>query len=153
LRDRIFVFTPKGEIVDLPQSATVLDFAYAIHSDIGNHYKSAYVNGVAANPNITLTTGDTIEIETSDEVTPDLSWLKQVKTARAMEGVRAFLKRDTKEHKIQMGKRLLMKVLERMGKDSLSKFIHHKKFHQVLRLYNLNIEEPDGLLKLLIIIV
>jgi GTP diphosphokinase / guanosine-3',5'-bis(diphosphate) 3'-diphosphatase len=137
LKDRIFLFTPKGEIVDLPQGATVLDFAYAIHSDIGNHFKKAYVNGVESPKNTVLETGDTIEIETAVENTPDLSWIKQTKTSRAMETIRSFIRKETRENKEHIGKKMIKKTLERIGKDDLQKFLHHKNYNPTMALYDL----------------
>ncbi|MBU1703123.1 RelA/SpoT family protein, partial [Patescibacteria group bacterium] len=137
LRDRIFLFTQKGEIIDLPQGATVLDFAYAIHSNIGNHFKKAYVNGVESPRDKALETGDTVEIITSAENTPDLSWIKQTKTSQATERIRSFLRKESKENKVQIGEKVFKKTFERTGKDDLLKFFHHRNFNPTLKLYGL----------------
>lgn len=141
LHDRIFVFTPRGEIVDLPKGATVLDFAYAIHSDIGNHFNNAYVNGVKSTANNALETGDTVEVETSENSSPDLSWIKYAKTGRASESIRSYLRKETKENKAQMGEKLLRKILQRMGKDELHKFLHHKNYLPTLKRYNIQSDQ------------
>jgi len=142
LHDRIFLFTPTGEIIDLPQGATVLDFAYAIHSDIGNHFNKAFVNGVESPRSKPLETGDTVEIVTSADSTPDLSWIKQTRTSRAMERIRSFLRKESKENKSQIGEKMLKKTFERIGKDDLQKFLRHRNFNSVLKSFSLkNIED------------
>lgn len=89
-KDRIFVFTPEGDVVDLPDSASPIDFAYHIHSDIGNHLYGAKVNGKMVPLHHALQNGDIVEIITAKNVKPNLDWLKYVKTARAKERIKNF---------------------------------------------------------------
>lgn len=91
LKDRIFVFTPGGDIIDLPAEATIIDFAYAIHSDIGNGATGAKINGKIAPLHTELSNGDIVEISTSHRSTPRRDWLKFVKTARARNHIKSRL--------------------------------------------------------------
>jgi GTP pyrophosphokinase len=88
---RIFVFTPKGDVVDLPISSSVIDFAYAIHSDIGNHIASAMVNGKIASLHAELKNGDHVEILTKKGAKPNRKWLDYVKTAMAKKFIKQAL--------------------------------------------------------------
>lgn len=92
--DRIFVFTPEGDVVDLPHNSSVIDFAYAIHSDIGNHASSAKVNGKFSALKTKLSTDDIVEIETKDGAKPNSKWLDHAKTSLA----RRHIQRYQKEH-------------------------------------------------------
>lgn len=115
-RDRIFVFTPKGESIDLPQGATCIDLAYTIHSQVGNKALKAEVNGEVVPMSAVLQNGDTVKIITSDEVKgPDRSWLTFVKTNSARNKIREYLKKISREEKIKTGKNLLQKEMDRAG--------------------------------------
>ncbi|HHF42942.1 MAG TPA: bifunctional (p)ppGpp synthetase/guanosine-3',5'-bis(diphosphate) 3'-pyrophosphohydrolase, partial [Candidatus Aminicenantes bacterium] len=131
-QDRIFVFTPQGEVKDLPQGASVLDFAYAVHSEVGNHFQKALVNGMELSASSLLNTGDTVEVKTDPNVSPELSWIKYVKTNKAKEDIRSFFRKESKANKVLLGRNLLGKVLEREGKDNLEKFIKHRNFSSAL---------------------
>lgn len=96
--DRIFVITPKGDVIDLPKGSTPLDFAYAIHSDIGNSAVKAEINNVQKPLNIELTSGDVIKIITQKGKKPSTKWLEFIKTAHAREHIRAFL--NSKKEKL-----------------------------------------------------
>lgn len=88
-RDRIFVFTPKGDVIDLPEGATPIDFAYAIHSQIGNTCSSVRINDVIRNMDVTLRSGDIIEIITDkNRKGPNPDWLKFAKTHHARSKIR-----------------------------------------------------------------
>ncbi|MFA6275054.1 MAG: TGS domain-containing protein, partial [Candidatus Paceibacterota bacterium] len=89
--DRIFVFTPKGEVIELPDKASPLDFAYAIHSDIGHHASGAKINGKMSALNASLTDGDLVEILTSKNSEPRTKWLNFVKTTDAKRHIRSYL--------------------------------------------------------------
>jgi GTP pyrophosphokinase len=91
LKDSIFVFTPLGKVVELPQNATAIDFAYAIHSDIGNHCNLAKVNGKAVSLGAPLQNTQVVEIQTSVNAHPSRNWLALVKTAKARSKIRAWL--------------------------------------------------------------
>jgi GTP pyrophosphokinase len=90
----IFVFTPKGDPIALPEDATPIDFAYAIHTDIGNHCKQAKVNGVVVPLDYTLSSGDVVDVLTQKNITPSRSWLSFVKSAHTRTKIRGALNID-----------------------------------------------------------
>lgn len=114
-QDRIFVFTPKGAPVDLPKDASVIDFAYGIHTELGHHADKARVNGQIKPVSTTLKTGDTVEIITSKKVYPELAWFSFVKTNLAKNKILAYLKKVSKEKKIEEGHRILQKEFDIAG--------------------------------------
>ncbi len=89
---QIFVFTPKGEVKVLPEHATPLDFAYLVHTEIGDHYSGALVNGKMAKMNSELKSGDICEIQTRKNAEPKMQWLDAAKTARARSKIKTFLR-------------------------------------------------------------
>ncbi|OIO39269.1 MAG: hypothetical protein AUJ71_01115 [Candidatus Omnitrophica bacterium CG1_02_49_16] len=91
-QNRIFVFTPKGDVIDLPERSTPIDFAYAVHSDIGHHCVGAMINEKIGKLDTPLKSGDTVEIITEKNKKPSRDWLKIAKTARAREKIRQSLK-------------------------------------------------------------
>ena len=93
-RDRIFILTPKGEAIDLPAGATPIDFAYRIHTDIGNHMIGAKINGKMAPFSAELVSGDTVEILTQKKRKPSSEWLSLVKTSLARTQIRTALRRE-----------------------------------------------------------
>jgi guanosine-3',5'-bis(diphosphate) 3'-pyrophosphohydrolase len=110
--DEIYVFTPQGKIVELPQHATVVDFAYAIHTDIGNKCISAKVDRRVVPLSMELHSGQTVEIITHASARPNPSWLNFVVTARARSSIRHYLKNLTYDDSVRLGSRLLNKELE-----------------------------------------
>ena len=106
--DEVFVFTPKGEIIDLPKGATPIDFAYRIHSAVGNKCVGAKVNGRIVTLDTPLNTGDFVEIITQQNIKgPSRDWLKIVKTSQAKAKIRNFYKKELKEENIASGKQML----------------------------------------------
>ena len=106
--DEIFVFTPTGEIIDLPKGATPIDFAYRIHSAVGNKCVGAKVNGRIVTLDTPLNTGDFVEIITQQNSKgPSRDWLKIVKTSQAKAKIRQFYKKELKEENISNGKQML----------------------------------------------
>ncbi len=91
---RIFVFTPKGDVIDLPIGATPIDFAFAIHSDIGRHVSGAKVNGKLVSIDTELQNGDIVEIITSPNAKPNRKWLDSVKTAMAKKHIKAYISKE-----------------------------------------------------------
>jgi GTP pyrophosphokinase len=89
--ERIFVFTPKGDVIDLPIESTVIDFAYNIHSDIGNHTSGAKVNGKFVSIFTTLHNGDVVEVETKQNSKPTRKWLEVAKSTIAKKHIRILL--------------------------------------------------------------
>lgn len=95
IKDRIFVFTPKGDVVELPKGATMIDFAYAIHSDIGNHAAGAWMNGKYVSLNTELLNKCTVQIETKKTSKPSAKWLDFSKTSMAKRHIRNYLGLET----------------------------------------------------------
>ncbi len=94
-QDRIFVFTPKGDVVDLPADSSPIDFAYAIHSDIGNHSQSANINHKMSPLNTKLQNNDIVEIITSKKANPSSKWLSYAKTTMAKKHINLYLKNNS----------------------------------------------------------
>ncbi|OFZ55957.1 MAG: GTP pyrophosphokinase [Bdellovibrionales bacterium RIFOXYC1_FULL_54_43] len=107
----VFVFTPKGEVKQLSHGATPLDFAYAVHTDVGNKCVGAKVNGKIVPLKHRLKSGDTVEIIASSSQTPSKDWLKIVRSSRAKAKIRAFIKEQERDRAKELGKDLLEKSL------------------------------------------
>lgn len=120
--NEVYVFTPKGEVKQFPAGATPVDFAYSIHSDVGNHCVGAKVNGKLVPLRYTLKSGDTVEILTSPNQKPSKDWLKFVKTSRAKAKIRQWFKTEEREKSIALGKEILEKELRKYNLQ-LAKFI------------------------------
>lgn len=110
----VFVFTPKGEIVKMPRGATIIDFAYAVHTDIGNACVSARVDRKLAPLQTKLENGVTVEVITAIWARPNPLWLNYVTTAKARSGIRNYLKNFKQQEAISLGRRLLDKELQAM---------------------------------------
>jgi guanosine-3',5'-bis(diphosphate) 3'-pyrophosphohydrolase len=128
----VFVFTPTGEVKELPHGATPLDFAYAVHSDVGNRCVGAKVNGRIVSLKHRLKSGDTIEIITSPTQTPSKDWLKIVKSSRAKARIRAFIKIREREVALEQGKDLYEKTLRSLELSS-AKLEKSGKIEEMLR--------------------
>jgi len=116
--DAVYVFTPKGQIRALPRGATALDFAYAVHSDLGNECVGAKVNGVQLPLRTELKNGDIIEISSTPNSQPNPVWLTFVKTGKARAAIRHYLKTRRYSEAIQLGERLLSQALRQQGGDA-----------------------------------
>ena len=116
--DAVYVFTPKGQIRALPRGATALDFAYAVHSDLGNECVGAKVNGVQLPLRTELKNGDIIEISSTPNSQPNPVWLTFIKTGKARAAIRHYLKTRRYSEAIQLGERLLSQALRQQGGDS-----------------------------------
>ena len=116
--DAVYVFTPKGQIRALPRGATALDFAYAVHSDLGNECVGAKVNGVQLPLRTELKNGDIIEISSTPNSQPNPVWLTFVKTGKARAAIRHYLKTRRYSEAIQLGERLLSQALRQQGSDA-----------------------------------
>ena len=113
----VFVFTPMGEIIQLPYKSTVLDFAYAIHTNVGNRMLKAKVDQVNASISTELRSGQTIEIITSKTAKPHPTWLQIAVTVKAKSAIKATLKIESTSELMQLGKYLLNNALEYQGDD------------------------------------
>lgn len=113
--DNVFVFTPKGDVKDFVNGSTPLDFAYSIHSAIGNKCVGAKANGKLVPLDYQMRTGDIIEILTSNTATPSRDWLKFVKTTQARSKIKQWFKKQLKEENIIKGREMLEKEAKRQG--------------------------------------
>lgn len=114
--DQVFVFSPKGHVFSLPAGGTPLDFAFAVHSDIGYRCVGAKVNGKIAPLDTALKNGDVVEILTSKQSPgPSIDWLKIVKTASAKNKIRQFFKRERREENLARGKEMLKGEIQKTG--------------------------------------
>lgn len=118
-KDRIFVLTPRGEVKDLPSGSVPIDFAYAVHTEVGNKCVMAKVNGSIVPLNHELANGDVVEIIMKKEATPKLKWLSHVKSGFARHKIKAWFSGQNKESNVKEGRRFLNKQLERLGKPLL----------------------------------
>ncbi|MDR2837537.1 MAG: bifunctional (p)ppGpp synthetase/guanosine-3',5'-bis(diphosphate) 3'-pyrophosphohydrolase [Azonexus sp.] len=113
--DEVYVFTPKGKIMAMPAGATVIDFAYAVHTDVGHHCSAVRINHEPASLRSVLRNGDLVEIITSPQATPRAAWLNYVKTGRARSKIRYFLRTVQNEASARLGERLLRQELLSLG--------------------------------------
>lgn len=122
--DRVYVFTPRGDIIDLPSGSTPIDFAYHVHTDVGHRCRGAKVNGKLVALDYQLKTGEKVEILSAKRGGPSLDWLNPnlglVKTQRARTKIRRWFKRQAREKNINQGKTLLEKELRRLGLSQVS---------------------------------
>lgn len=109
--DEVYVFTPTGEIVELPSGSTAVDFAYAVHTDVGNTCVACRINRRLAPLSETLQSGQTVSIVTAPGAQPNPAWLNFVKTGKSRSAIRYFLKTQRHAESIDLGKRLLNKAL------------------------------------------
>ena len=113
--DEVYVFTPKGKILSLPRGATAVDFAYSVHTDIGNHCIAVKVNHELVPLSTELRNGDRIEIITAPQAKPNPAWLGYVNTSKARSHIRHFLKTMQSGESAQFGERLLNQALHALG--------------------------------------
>lgn len=124
-QDRVYVFTPKGDIIDLPAGATPIDFAYHVHTDVGHRCRGAKIQGRQVSLNYVLQTGDKVEIATANRGGPSMDWLNEdrgyVKTQRARTKIRHWFRMLNREKHIALGRETLERDLKRLGVlDSMS---------------------------------
>lgn len=131
----VYVMTPKGRVIDLPNGATPIDFAYRVHTDVGHTCVGAVVNDVMVPLNTELHTGDVVQIKTKKGSGPSEDWLKIVKTNQARNKIRAYLSRkeaETKQAKIPEGEKILESELSRRGFD-VKEYMDKKKLETVYK--------------------
>jgi GTP pyrophosphokinase len=140
LEDRVYVFTPDGDVLDLPQEATPLDFAYHVHSELGHRCRGARVNGHIVTLTYQLKTGDRIEVLTGKQVKPSRDWINPhlnfLKTSRAKAKVLHWFKMQDYDRNIQDGRELLDKELKSLG-------IKSDKLNEVALVFNF--KKPEDL--------
>ena len=116
--DEVYVFTPKGQIMELPRGATAVDFAYMVHTDIGNRCVAARINQELMPLRTELKNGDQVEIITAAHANPNPAWLSYVRIGRARSKIRHFLKTMQHEESAQLGENLLKQELHHLGVES-----------------------------------
>jgi guanosine-3',5'-bis(diphosphate) 3'-pyrophosphohydrolase len=115
--DEVFVFTPKGDVLNFPEGSSVIDFAYRIHSEVGQHCAGARVNGRLVPLRYRLRNGDTVEIVTTAGQTPSKDWLNNVKSSRAKARIRAWLRQQQRSRSLEIGREILERDLARHRLD------------------------------------
>ncbi len=115
--DEVFVFTPTGDVRSFPRGATPVDFAFAIHSEVGTHCVGAKVNNRIVPLRYKLKNGDTIEILTSPHAHPSKDWLTFVKTSRAQTKIRSYIRKQQRERSLAIGREVLEKELKKYGRS------------------------------------
>ncbi|MDT7893347.1 MAG: bifunctional (p)ppGpp synthetase/guanosine-3',5'-bis(diphosphate) 3'-pyrophosphohydrolase [Armatimonadota bacterium] len=136
-RDQVFVFTPKGDVIDLPKGSTPIDFAYRIHTEIGHRCIGAKVNGKLVPLDYQLQTGDVVEIITSKHPKgPSPDWLRFVKTSLARNRIKRYLKEQSYAENLQRGRELLAEALEKAGL-SLGEVLESGKLDELAEAYQL----------------
>jgi guanosine-3',5'-bis(diphosphate) 3'-pyrophosphohydrolase len=112
-QDEIFVFTPRGDVKRLPKGATPIDFAFLVHTEVGQHCNGARVNGRIAPLHRPLRNGDTIEVLTSPQAKPSRDWLAHVQTGRARQKIRQWIKQEEQERSVTLGREILAREVRR----------------------------------------
>ena len=133
---KVYVFSSKGDIIELPKKSTLIDFAYAIHTDLGNNFASGTVDGDIKPPNTILKNGQRVIIEKSKDSKPDPSWLNFVTSVKARTSIRNFLRNIHKTDAINLGQRLLKSSLKEF--DVSLKDIPNKTLMYILSEYKFN---------------
>ena len=139
--EEVYTFTPRGELRVLPRGSTPVDFAFSIHSEVGNSCSGAIVNGSIVPLNYVLRNGDTLEIITNRSKQPNKDWLKFVATNRAKSRIKAFIKAEQRERSMELGEQLLDKYFKRYS-TSFNRARKTKEFLDLATHFNLSgIEE------------
>ncbi len=140
-QDRVYTFTPRGDIIDLPAGATPIDFAYHVHTDVGHRCRGAKVNGKLATLDHTLKTGDRVEILTAKQGGPSRDWLNPnlglVRTNRARTKIKQWFKQQDRDQNLAQGKILLEREVRRLGLPdvNLDQLAHDFDFRSIDELF------------------
>jgi GTP pyrophosphokinase len=137
-QDQVFCFTPRGDLINLPQGATPVDFAYAVHSEVGDTCVGAKINGRIRPLKTQLRNGDQVEILTSKAQTPSPEWERFVVTGQARARIRRFIRAQEREQYAQLGRAILQKAFREAGYE-----LSDKALDGVLR--NFRVNTPDDL--------
>lgn len=158
--DEVYVFTPKGKIIELPAGSTVVDYAYALHTDIGNSAVGCKINNQLSPLSQKLESGQVIEILRASRAQPHPGWLAFVATAKARSAIRHSLKSRRHEESISLGRRLLNRTLtdlemtvDDIAEERMDKFLsegHYESFDEVLQQIGLGDRVPYAVAKLLL---
>ena len=140
--DEVYVFTPKGSILELPNGASAVDYAYAIHTDIGDTCVAAKINRRLAPLSTQLASGQTVEIITSPNAQPNPAWLNFVITGKARSAIRHFLKKQRKVESIALGRRLIERALstlslslKQLSEDNIQYVLKESHFETIEQLF------------------
>ncbi len=132
--DEVYLFTPRGKILSLPRNSTALDFAYAVHTDVGSHAVAARVDKKLAPLRTRLSSGQSVEIITAPSAVPSTQWLEWVVSAKARTAIRHFLKHLQHEDAIELGHRMLDRAMDMLGAslevlpaDQLASYLEENK--------------------------
>ena len=138
-KDRVYAISPEGKVIDLPEGATPLDFAYHIHSNLGHRCKGAKVNGVIVPLTRALKNGDRVEILAGKELNPSPDWLSEhlgyLQSGRARAKLRSYFKKQAKEKSIELGREMLFKELKRLSISA-----NLEEISQIAKKFNVNNE-------------
>jgi guanosine-3',5'-bis(diphosphate) 3'-pyrophosphohydrolase len=133
--DEVYLFTPKGDILALPRNATAIDFAYAVHTDVGNHAVAARVDGKLVPLRTKLASGQQVSVITAKAASPQTQWLEWVVSGKARTAIRHQLKQLEHEDAVQLGHRMLDRALEALGTSldrlppkQLETFLHDQRY-------------------------
>ncbi len=137
-QDNVFAFTPKGDLIELPAGATPIDFAYAIHSDIGDRCVGAKINGRIAPLNSVLVNGDQVDVMTAKTQAPSPTWERFVVTGKARSHIRKFIRNQQRDEYITLGRAMLQKIFRQEGYD-----FGDKPVSTVVKKYKL--DSPDDI--------
>ena len=137
LKNTIYVYTPKGDVVELPLGATPIDFAYRIHSNVGDKTVGAIVNDLMVPFDYELNDGDIVKIKTNATAKPNKDWLNIVKTAQAKNKIKSFFSKESRSEYITRGKNIIEKEL-RKKKMSIEEFFSNDKLNKILSDLKLN---------------
>lgn len=143
LAEMIYVFTPKGDVIELPKDATPVDFAYRIHSDVGDKTVGAIVNDIIVPLSEPLQNNDIVSIKTSNTATPNKDWLNFVKTSQAKNKIKSYFSKQERNFMIQKGKEILEKELRKrklsfnevMSDEHIKKILKDLKFDSLEDIY------------------
>ncbi|GJL85883.1 MAG: GTP pyrophosphokinase [Micavibrio sp.] len=129
-QEQVYVFSPKGDLIELPNGATPIDFAYAIHSDVGDKCVGAKINGRIAPLNTALSNGDQVDIITAKTQNPSPTWERFVVTGKARSHIRKFIRNQQRGEYVTLGKAMLQKIFRQEGYDFTEKAVNNvlKKF-------------------------
>ncbi len=140
LSKQVYVFTPKGDVMELPLGSTPVDFAYRIHSDIGDHMVGAIVNDNIVPLDYELNDNDIIKINTNSNAKPNIDWLKFVKTSQAKNKIKAYFSKQDRERYIEEGKSLIEKELrkQKLPLTTLNEEENVNKLFKTLKINNMD---------------